>query len=317
MSFLKSRFPDINYNFSLSAGDFMSAGVFDSQLRPMRRVGLQYNRLVNDLKSVRPRGQGVGLRIQRRFAGRGVGYIGRTFIPQDLGIVTRLANRVFGRQAQRLVQTHFNNKMRVRSRIDGRQLTANIREVVTEDKSQVRAMRKRMTAQAKQMGISKQTVSMRKFLHEVTMNMRKGKRSEAAPIQSGNLRRSIINRGFVSNPKDAIARGMVTVGSSMGGNPYIADQAPYWFKTLYGGRYINTITAKPFTKTRANSPHWFGKAVFFAMKDSFGANSVSGLLYQNLQPPRPGPVESHPFLSPKVDLTNEQLQKIIDRDPFA
>ena len=63
--------------------------------------------------------------------------------------------------------------MRVRSRIDGRQLTANIREVVTEDKSQVRAMRKRMTAQAKQMGISKQTVDMRKFLHEVTMNMRK------------------------------------------------------------------------------------------------------------------------------------------------
>ena len=126
--------------------------------------------------------------------------------------------------------------------------------------------------------------------------------SNAAPIVSGRLRDSIINRGFkFYGSEEAIIEGNITIGGSasspIGGK---ADKAPYWWKTVYGGFYDFV----PNRFVPAKSFAWFGLSVAKGLtltKELKGKRilldngefsqiitvSAGKMPYMNLQPPRP------------------------------
>ena len=51
-----------------------------------------------------------------------------------------------------------------------------------------------------------------------------------APIESGNLIKSINLREFRTDDPEGLVTGSITVGSSEGNNGDVADLAPYWWK---------------------------------------------------------------------------------------
>jgi len=292
-----NQFRSLFYRTSLSAGDLLSFDVMSRQVRPLRNLALQYARIFADFKSFS--GQGVDLRIQRRIAGRFTGRLGQTIVPQGFGYATRLGNRYYGKIATMKVQNYFNAKQRSNYtyKQNGKVLTDNVKRIINRQSGgRVEQEKARALKKYRQLGIQVEEFSLPELLSDIQYNML-GMHSLggglAAPKVTGNLHNSIINRGISTKNKKAIATGTLTVGSSKGNRTRKADQAPYWWKTNYGGYY--KWSGERFIPARNFG--WLGKSIYGALLHHFpGQTSFEVMVnrkralgsgYMDFQPPRP------------------------------
>ncbi len=262
------QFRDIFYKTSVGAGDIISLDVLQQPLRPIRSSALQFARINADFKSLTPRGQGPMMRIQRRVAGRIAGRLGQTLIPQSMGPITRIANRMYGKFATMKVQNHYNYKIGIDIEFNGRVMTEYMKQELSKSQGGrlEREYQKALTDMAKKK-INIEEFSLPELMQDIQYNLLgiSGGETPGAPIKTGNLRNSIRFRGINYSPKRGVASGKITVGSSAGNRSGEADQAPYWWKTVYGGYYTpnNTFFTPP--KNRA----WLGKGIKGALTAYF------------------------------------------------
>jgi hypothetical protein len=292
-----NQFRSLFYKSSILAGDVLSVNFLDKQLRPIRGLGLQYARLFADVKSIS--GQGVGLRLQRRFAGRITGRAGQSLIPQNMGVATRVANRYYGRIATMKVQNYFNTKQKdtYTYKHNGNVMTSAVKRSINRSQGgRINQELSRAMKKYGQMGLDIQEFSLPELMSDIQYNML-GMHSVggglAAPKATGNLHNSIIFRGIYSS-RNGIALGKITIGSSKGGGVREADQAPYWWKTNYGGYY----KWNPTKFVPARNFGWFGKSVLGGLKHYFPDQSSFEVIvnrkknpnassYLDFQPERP------------------------------
>lgn len=255
----EKQFRDIFYKSSLPFGDVMSFGILNKTLGSIRNSGLHFARINADLKSLQPSGQGPSLRIQRRIAGRISGKIGH-LIPQKLGPVTRIANRTYGKFATKKVQNYYNWKMGFQMDVSGRLLSdyAKAELMKTSGKKLTREYEKVYNQWNKKMDI--ESFNLPKFMQDIQFNLLGYSSSIGAPVATGNLRNSIRLRRISFLQKGALAKGVITIGQSQGKTGKEADQAPYWWKTVYGGYYDEYH--KNFRPARNRG--WLGKGLMNA-----------------------------------------------------
>tara|TARA_Y100000004_G_scaffold2472_2_gene3028 strand:- start:11820 stop:12797 length:978 start_codon:yes stop_codon:yes gene_type:complete len=310
-----NQFRSLFYRSSILSGDILSVNVLEKQLRPIRSMGLQYARLYADVKSVS--GQGVGLRVQRRLAGRVTGRVGQAFIPQTLGIPTRIANRYFGRIATMKVQNYFNKKQRSNYtyKQNGAVLTAGVKKAINRQSGgRVEQELQRARKKWGQMGLDLNEFSLPELMSDIQYNML-GVHSvgggKAAPKRTGNLHDSIIFRGIFAS-RNGIARGNITIGASKGNKTKMADQAPYWWKTNYGGYYY----WNPGTFIPARKYGWVGYSIYGALRHYFPNQDTFEVVvnrkkntqasrYLDFQPPPPPDGAYEIGIYNHVDLGNE------------
>lgn len=292
-----NQFRSLFYKSSIVAGDVLSVNFLDKQLRPIRGLGLQYARLFADVKSIS--GQGVGLRLQRRFAGRITGRAGQSLIPQNMGVATRVANRYYGRIATMKVQNYFNTKQKdtYTYKHNGNVMTSAVKRSINRAQGgRINQELSRAMKKYGQMGLDIQEFSLPELMSDIQYNML-GMHSVggglAAPKATGNLHNSIIFRGIYAS-RNGIALGKITIGSSKGGGFREADQAPYWWKTNYGGYY----KWNPTKFVPARNYGWLGKSVLGGLKHYFPDQSSFEVVvnrkknpnasrYLDFQPERP------------------------------
>lgn len=294
-----NRFTDLLYQTSIGIGDVISLNVLDQGLRPIRSLGLQYARIGADLKSLTPRGQGASLRIQRRVAGRISGRIGQTVIPQTMGVATRIANRFYGKIATQKVQNYYNNKVQQRTQVFGQVLTEDVKAKINKqmggklEREYLKALK-----DMQKKGLTIEEFSMPNLLRDIQYNMIGGVKTgnadgnREAPIVTGNLRDSIRIRGIYFSDSRSVATGRLSIGSGPGGNLREADQAPYWWKTVYGGWYPGRESFSP-----ARNFGWLGKSLMAALTHYFpqvdydlvvnGKKMSNKMNYMSYQPVRP------------------------------
>tara|TARA_B100000424_G_scaffold87065_1_gene65104 strand:- start:886 stop:1854 length:969 start_codon:yes stop_codon:yes gene_type:complete len=292
-----NRFRNIFYQASakpFATGDLISLGVLDDLARGLRGPGLQVAKLMGDLRSLGPRGQGIDLRLRRRIAGRFAGRVGHIVIPQGLGFVSRMMNRFYGRFLTKSMNNYFNEKVRYRVKINGGALTQVAKqELKGADKRSVTNQFKRSSSQLIDMGVDVKQFNPANILSAIQKNMiGRGPTKGNAPLDTGNLRRSINLRGFTSFG-DGLIQGTLTVGSSKANAGPIADKAPYWWKTVYGGFY--DFAPGKFIPPRKR--HWFKYAVDTGLKSTLPGDldilvngtsyKVSSIPIDQLQPPPP------------------------------
>lgn len=266
MSSYKKQFRDIFYKTSLPIGDVMSFNLMNNSLGGIRRQALGFARINADFKSLTAGGQGPSLRIQRRLVGRGAGLIGRTLIPQKLGPITRVSNRVYGKFASIKVQSYFNYKMGYDIKVRGRVLTEYAKdEIMKQNGKKLGAEYAKIVNDYKKKGIDIREFSLPELMRDIQFNMLGFSSTPGAPVATGNLRDSIRLRGISLYSKSAMIKGRITVGQSKGAKGKIADQAPYWWKTVYGGYYRDDHSFF----TPARNRDWLGKSIMGAMTHHF------------------------------------------------
>ena len=84
----KQRFRSFLYKSSartFATGDLISLNIMRNAASGFRVPALNVARLYGDLASIRPQGQGIGMRVRRRISGRIAGRLGHMIIPQRLG----------------------------------------------------------------------------------------------------------------------------------------------------------------------------------------------------------------------------------------
>ncbi len=285
---MTTRYRSILYNFSagkFASGDLISLNIQPPVLRSLRNDFLNLSKSLGDLQSIA--NKSVPTRIQRRLAGRALGRIGGSIIPQGFGPFSRLANRAYGRQSSRVMNNYFNKKSNAKFTLDGNKLTKEVRKTLEQNnRGAVKAQYIKSKRDLNSLGINIKDFNPAIVIKEIQLYMM-AKVTTAAPKKTGNLRRSIINRGFDNSNKQYLATGRLTIGSSMGNTGNIADMAPYWWKTLYPSYYLNQKGQK-YLKKNLTNPFWFGKSVFKGIQKTLGNEAVQGLKYQDLQPPSPG-----------------------------
>lgn len=284
---MTTRFRSILYNFSAGkfmSGDLIALNIQPPMLRSLRNDFLNLSKHLGDLQSVSNRS--IGPRIQRRVGGRVMGRIGSTLIPQGFGPFTRLANRAYGRASSRTMNQYFQKKEQAKLTFDGNKLTKEVRKTIEQnDRGAVKAQYIKSKRDLGSLGINLKEFNPAMVIKEIQLYMI-AKVTTAAPKKTGNLRRSIINRGFSTRDTGYLATGRLTVGSSMGNTGTVADMAPYWWKTLYPAYYLNA-GGKKYLRQPTN-PDWFGRSVFKGLQRTLGTEAVQGLTYTKLQPAHPG-----------------------------
>jgi len=299
-----NRFRSILYNSSarpFATGDLISLDVMRSTAQSIRIPALATARLFGDLKSVRPSGQGLSMRVRRRVSGRVAGRLGHILIPQNMGFASRLMNKYYGRFLTRSMNNYFNEKVRYQLKLDGAKMTATTKRQLSKNlKASTGQQYKASKKSLQDMGINIAHFNPAAVLRKIQLQMiGSGTQGNAAPIQTGRLRSSIVLRPFQSGGEGLI-EGYLTIGGSptsvIGGE---ADQAPYWWKTVYGGYYK---PRKSGNFTPARNFGWFGHSVAKGLALSlpkgtevgFDNGAKNGNLiiggtvqYLNLQPPRP------------------------------
>lgn len=258
-----NRFRSILYNSSarpFATGDLISLDIMKGTAQSIRIPALATARLFGDLKSVRPSGQGISMRVRRRVSGRIAGRFGHILIPQGMGFASRLMNKFYGRFVTRSLNNYFNEKVRYQLKLDGSKMTQTTKRNLSK---QVKAATSSQFKSAKRdlqgMGVNLAHFNPAAVLRKIQLQMiGSGTMSSAAPIKTGRLRSSIILRGF-TEAGEGLIEGNLTIGGSLsspiGG---LADEAPYWWKTVYGG-YYKPRSTKHFTV--ASQPNWFGESV--------------------------------------------------------
>ncbi len=284
---MTTRFRSILYNFSagkFASGDLISLNIQPPVLRSLRNDFLNLSKHIGDLQSVAKKN--VPIRLQRRVGGRVAGRIGGAIVPQGFGPFSRLANRAYGRQSSRVMNNYFQKKEQAKLTFDGNKLTKEVRKTLEQnDRGAVKAQYIKSKRDLGELGINIKDFNPAMVIKEIQLYMN-AKVTTAAPKKTGNLRRSIINRGFSTRDTNYLATGRLTVGSSMGNLGNVADMAPYWWKTLYPAYYFNA-GGKKYLRQPTN-PDWFGRSVFKGLQRTLGTEAVQGLRYDKLQPANPG-----------------------------
>lgn len=267
-----NKFRNFLYSTSsgkIGAGNLISLNIYQNQLRGIRHIALTSARLTSDLRSISGSGQGAGLRIQRRIAGRVTGRIGQSVIPQGLGFATRLMNNAYGRYVGREMQNFFNKKAKIKASMSGALLSGAARDAIMKMPKVNRQMQT-AKAQFRRSGVSVKEWDPVKFLSVLQTYMIgiAGGGLTGAPILTGRLIESINNRGFSTNDPDGLVVGTITVGSSEGNQGDVADLAPYWWKTVYAGAYYDLRKFginKHKQWINARAPYWWGRSVKAAL----------------------------------------------------
>lgn len=284
---MTTQFRSILYSFSagkFASGDLLSLGIEPKVLRSLRNDFLKVSKHLGDLQSVANRS--IGIRVQRRVGGRILGRVGSTIIPQGFGPLTRLANRAYGRQSSRMLNRYFDKKETGKLKFNGNKLTKEVRKTIEQnDRGAVKAQYIKSKRDLGGLGINLKDFNPAMILKEIQLYMI-AKVTTAAPKKTGNLRRSIINRGFSARNSRYLATGRLTIGSSMGNPGTVADMAPYWWKTLYPAYYLNQAGRKYLRQP--TNPDWFGRSVYKGLQRTLGNDAVQGLSYTDLQPKHPG-----------------------------
>ena len=299
-----NKFRTVLYNSSarpFTTGDLISLDILRGTAQSIRIPALATARLFGDLKSVTPGGQGLSMRVRRRVSGRNAGRLGHILIPQNMGFASRLMNKYYGRFLTKSLNNYFNDKVRYQMRLDGSRMTATTKANLSKNlKKSTSRQYKASKNDLGQLGINLGEFNPAAVLRKIQLQMiGSGMGTSAAPIQTGRLRSSIILRGFKSGGEGLI-EGDLTIGGSesspIGGE---ADEAPYWWKTVYGG-YYKPRTPNNFSPARQFG--WFGKSVGQGLALSLpnGAEVVvdngqeetnvkigTQVNYMKLQPPRP------------------------------
>jgi len=286
---------------TFATGDLIALNIMKSTANSVRQPALGFAKFMGDLNSIRPGGQGVSMRVQRRVSGRVAGRLGHILIPQKMGFASRLMNKYYGRYLTKSLNNYFNQKVKYSIKLDGSKMTATTKEQLSKNlRKSTEAQYKSATADLKGMGINLEYFNPAVVLRKIQLQMIGGSAGgTAAPIQSGRLVGSIIMRGFRGS-REAILEGDLTIGgseSSTIGGP--ANEAPYWWKTVYGGWYE---LSGPERFIPARNAGWFGKAVAYGVTKSLPKNTIiyvdngeyqqyestgGNLKYLNYQPPRP------------------------------
>ena len=266
----KQRFRSFLYKSSartFATGDLISLNIMRNAASGFRVPALNVARLYGDLASIRPQGQGIGMRVRRRISGRIAGRLGHMIIPQRLGFASRLMNKYYGRLLTKNLNNYFNQKVKYSIKLDGAKMTETTAAHLTKN------LRKSTAAQYRSaksdlvgMGINIEHFNPAEILRKIQLQMIGGATGgRAAPIVTGRLVNSIRLRGFTRS-KEAILEGNLTIGGSesspIGG---WADDAPYWWKTNYGGWYEQS---GPDRFIPARYPFWFGKATAYGISKS-------------------------------------------------
>ena len=295
-------------------GDLISLGILQQELRSIRQIALLTARLTSDFKSIYFGGQGFKLRIARRITTRGAGLVGRSIIPQGLGIVSRFLNKQYGRFVSRQINQFYNRQARIEAYIDGRMMTKVAKKEIQRSMKMTRqyksanaAYRRIMKGTLDPAGVSITDYNPVKILFDIQAYMVGANMSpSSAPVDSGRLVDSINFRGFTTQSQEGLAEGVISVGSSEGNNGTVADLAPYWWKTVYGGKYDLRKFGIPKTDQwiSAKKKWWFGQAVLQGLYDNvpkkyiiqtshhpnfrFEPRPLNSVSPQFLQPANPG-----------------------------
>ena len=312
-----NRFRNFLYKTSSGfgrTGDLISLGLLQNELRKIRQISLLTARLTSDLKSIYFGGQGFKLRVARRITTRGAGLIGRAIIPQGLGIASRFANKKYGRFVSKQINQFYNRQARIEAYVDGKLLTKVAKQEIQRSQNLLRQYRQ-ANSEYKRIketvldphGVSITDYNPAKILFDIQAYMVGANMSPgSAPVDSGALVNSINNRGFTTNSTEGLAEGVLTVGSSEGNLGDTADLAPYWWKTVFGGKY--DLRKFGIMKTNqwvsAQKKWWFGEAVMAGLHDnipkkyiiqtshhpnfSFTQRPLNSVNVQYLQPANPG-----------------------------
>ena len=258
-----NKFRTILYNSSarpFTTGDLISLDILKSTAQSIRVPALATARLFGDLKSITPGGQGISMRVRRRISGRIAGRLGHILIPQNMGFASRLMNKFYGKFLTKSLNNYFNEKVRFTMRLDGSKMTATTVANLSKNlKKSTNRQYKAAKNDLGEMGINLGEFNPAAVLRKIQLQMiGSGMSTSAAPIQTGRLRSSIVLRGFTS-AGEGLIEGNLTIGGSEG-SPIggVADQAPYWWKTVYGG-YYKPRTPNNFAPARQFG--WFGRSV--------------------------------------------------------
>ena len=258
-----NKFRTILYNSSarpFTTGDLISLDILKSTAQSIRVPALATAKLFGDLKSIAPGGQGLPMRVRRRISGRVAGRLGHILIPQGMGFASRLMNKYYGKFVTKSLNNYFNDKVRYQMRLDGSRMTATTKANLSKNlKNSTSRQYKGAKNDLGNLGINLGEFNPAAILRKIQLQMiGSGMGTSAAPIQTGRLRSSIILRGFKSGGEGLI-EGHLTIGGSesspIGGE---ADEAPYWWKTVYGG-YYKPRTPNNFAPARQFG--WFGRSV--------------------------------------------------------
>tara|TARA_B100001250_G_scaffold148226_1_gene126997 strand:+ start:16213 stop:17190 length:978 start_codon:yes stop_codon:yes gene_type:complete len=300
----RNRFRTIMYSSSartFATGDLIALNIMKSPLQAFRSPALGVAKLMGDLQSIRPGGQGLNMRVQRRVSGRVAGRLGHILIPQGMGFASRLMNKYYGKYLTKSLNNFFNEKVQYSVKLDGSKMTeTTVKSLSKNLRKTTGGQLKKASGDLKSMGVNIEHFNPAAVLRKIQLQMLGSTGSGgAAPIQSGRLVSSINLRGF-KRSSEALIEGYLTIGGS-GSSPIggPADDAPYWWKTVYGGWYD---FSGPERFIPAKNPSWFGKSVSYGVKRSLpkgssyevdnGAkvtqqNTSGDLLYLLHQPPRP------------------------------
>lgn len=300
-----NRFRNILYSSSartFATGDLISLDIAKTPAQNIRIPALATARLFGDLRSIRPGGQGLPMRVRRRVSGRLAGRLGHILIPQGMGFASRLMNKFYGRFLTKSLNNYYNQKVKYTVRLDGNKMTQTTKAQLSRNiNNQISTQAKKGRSDLKSMGVNISHFNPQIILSKIQRQMMGAAGSNPAPVATGNLRDSIISRGFKFYGSDeAIIEGNLTIGGSasspIGGK---ADKAPYWWKTVYGGYYDFSPNFIP-----PRNYGWFGFSVSKGLtltKELKGARifvdngqfnqivtvRAGNMPYENFQPPRP------------------------------
>ena len=121
-----NRFRNILYSSSartFATGDLISLDIAKTPAQNIRIPALATARLFGDLRSIRPGGQGLPMRVRRRVSGRLAGRLGHILIPQGMGFASRLMNKFYGRFLTKSLNNYYNQKVKYTVRLDGNKMT--------------------------------------------------------------------------------------------------------------------------------------------------------------------------------------------------
>lgn len=301
-----NKFRNILYSSSaktFATGDLISLDIMKSPANAIRQPALATAKVLGDIRSVRPGGQGLPMRFRRRVSGRIAGRMGHILIPQGMGFASRLMNKYYGRFLTKKLNNYFNQKVTYTLKLDGNKMTQTTKAQLAKNINRnIKTQSMKGKQDLKNMGVNLEHFNPQEILTKIQRQMMGASGNTGVPIVTGNLRDSIISRGFkFYGSEEAIIEGNLTIGGSKGSEiGGKADKAPYWWKTVYGGYYDfapdRFIPARNFawfglsvTKGLSLVPALKGKKILVDNTNFSQVVTVTkgAMPYMNFQPPRP------------------------------
>ena len=159
MASTTNRFRNILYSSSaktFATGDLISLDILKTPAQNIRIPALATARLFGDLRSIRPGGQGLPMRIQRRVSGRVAGRFGHILIPQGIGFASRLMNKYYGRFITKSLNNYYNQKVKYTVKLDGNKMTQTTKKQLAKNINRnIKTQGKSATQDLKNMGVNR------------------------------------------------------------------------------------------------------------------------------------------------------------------